>query len=945
MNTHIVRYFLLAAFALSHLVCAQSAATPDPGGILRKPIPDKLIVLTFDDGCASGYTVVAPILKPLGFNASFYVCDFDSFKTRKDWYMTWRQMNELDRSGFEIGNHTVGHGGGLGNYLAMEDELFANGGPRMTTVCWPLYGVVWNICPDLAKRGYTFGRGGHERPYRPTVDSPFDVPSFTITDKQPIEEFVKKAQQACQGRVVVYCFHGVPDMEHAAVGVEPATFKVMIQYLKDNNYKCIAMRDLAEYIDPAKAAKLSPPKEVKAEEPFLTNKDDKPCGVVVKADKSNAEPEKNPLVHKSNDMLITHASAVKVIKSDRPNVFFWNKAEAGNWSDGAKWSNNLSNKLVPVFAGQTDYVLNFNQPGKYIVTLDLDAGFMLNRLNLGMGKGNALTLTGKGLKFTGTTPCISQSSGFTSDKISTPMNLAADVAVNLIAGGGRVELNGLISGAGGLVENGGNGNESGDLNGGPNQNFSTLSINCASNTYSGGTIINGGSLRLASNSSLGTGPVTLNEGAGFAPGQGNATNRLILNGGTIDAGNLDWNASITLNGNTRIAGHHVNFNNVSGAMTGPGGFTVIGTWIAFARGNDSELSLWGTNTYTGQTTVHQGALFIKKAAALYNADPTQWTPAKITVHPSATLVLSVGGAGEFSGAQVSTLLANLTTGVNSNGLMAGSVLCLDTSNAKETVTVAANIADSKGPGGGAFLLEKFGAGALQLSGKNTYTGQTILESGALSVTSLNSFTKGMGKASSSLGAPTDIESGEIVIGEEGKESDGALIYTGPGETTDRVINLAGKKSTLIFDQSGTGLLKLTSTFVISGYGADKTIVLMGDTAGTGEIAGNLFNPHDRAGKAITAITKSGTGTWVLSGANTYSGKTTVQQGTLLLASAKSLGAQTDVYISEGAMVELSFDGEMKIGKLYLDGKEQPAGTFSAGNTPKLIKGKGALKNQ
>ena len=102
MNTHIVRSFLLAAFALSPLVCAQSAATPDPGGILRKPIPDKLIVLTFDDGCASGYTVVAPILKPLGFNASFYVCDFDSFKTRKDWYMTWRQMNELDRSGFEI---------------------------------------------------------------------------------------------------------------------------------------------------------------------------------------------------------------------------------------------------------------------------------------------------------------------------------------------------------------------------------------------------------------------------------------------------------------------------------------------------------------------------------------------------------------------------------------------------------------------------------------------------------------------------------------------------------------------------------------------------------------------------------------------------------------------------------------------------------------------------
>ena len=919
------------------------AADTDPGGILRKPIPDKLVVLTFDDACASGYTVVAPILKPLGFNGTFYVCDFDSFRTRKDWYMTWRQMIELDRQGFEIGNHTVGHSGGMDNFLAMEDELFANNGPKMTTVCWPLYGVAWNICPDLAKHGYTFGRGGHERPYRPTVDNPFDVPSFTITDSQPIEEFVKKAQQACQGRVVVYCFHGVPDMEHGAVGVEPATFKVMMQYLKDNNYKCIAMRDLAEYIDPAKAAKLSPPKEVKAEEPFLTNKDDKPCGVVVKAAKSNLVPEKETLVRKSNDKLITNASAVKAIKSDRPNVFTWKKAEAGNWSDGTKWSNNLTNGSPPVAAGQPDYVLNFDQAGKYSVTDDMDEGFLLNQLNLSVGNGNALTLTGKGLKFGGLKPSINQSSGFTHDTITGPVTLASDTAVNLIAGGGRVALDGLISGAGCLVVNGGNGNENGDLNGGPNQHYSTLSLKGKSNTYSGGTIINGGTLRIEANSALGTGPVTLNEGAGFVPGQGNATNQLILNGGTIDAGGINWNAPITLNGNTRIAGRSVNLNNISGGMTGPGGFTVIGTWIAFGRGNDSELNLWGTNTYTGQTTVHQGALFVKKAASLYNADPTQWTPARISVHPAATLVISAGGPGEFSGEQIGTLLKNLTAAVNGNGLLALATLCLDTANAKETVTVAANIPDSKGPGGGAFLIKKCGAGTLQMSGKNTYTGQTILESGALSISSFNSITQGKGAASSSLGSPLDIEAGEIVIGEDGKDGDGTLIYTGPGETTDRVMNLAGKKSTVTFDQSGTALLKLTSTFVISGYGADKTIMLKGDTAGTGEIAGNLFNPHDRAGKAITAVTKSGSGTWVLSGANTYSGKTTVQQGTLSIASAKSLGAKTDVYISEGAMLELSFKGEMKIGKLYLDGKEQPAGSCSAENAPKYLKGKGVLK--
>ena len=45
------------------------------------------------------------------------------------------------------------------------------------------------------------------------------------------------------------------------------------------------------------------------------------------------------------------------------------------------------------------------------------------------------------------------------------------------------------------------------------------------------------------------------------------------------------------------------------------------------------------------------------------------------------------------------------------------------------------------------------------------------------------------------------------------------------------------------------------------------------------------------------------------------------------------------------MLELIFKGEMKIAKLYLDGKVQSAGTYSAANAPKFIKGKGILKLQ
>ena len=188
----------------------------------------------------------------------------------------------------------------------------------------------------------------------------------------------------------------------------------------------------------------------------------------------------------------------------------------------------------------------------------------------------------------------------------------------------------------------------------------------------------------------------------------------------------------------------------------------------------------------------------------------------------------------------------------------------------------------------------------------------------------------------------DIEAGEIVIGEEGRDGECSLIYSGPGETSDRVINLAGKNATVTFDQSGTGLLKLTSSLLISGYGADKMIVLRGDTAGAGEIAGAIIDPHDRAGKASTSVVKSGSGTWTLSGANTHSGPTRVTQGVLSLSNARSLGDSTEIDISAGATLELNFTGEARVEKLIFDGKPQPAGRYDAKSSPKFIKGTGVL---
>jgi autotransporter-associated beta strand protein len=370
-----------------------------------------------------------------------------------------------------------------------------------------------------------------------------------------------------------------------------------------------------------------------------------------------------------------------------------------------------------------------------------------------------------------------------------------------------------------------------------------------------------------------------------------------------------------------------------GAMSGPGGLLMLGTpgtYLNMTPGG--TITLYGTNTYTGPTTVFPGTLVVKKAAGLYNADAAKWTPANIALYKAATLRLNAGGTGEFTGPQLGTLLDNLTTGINNNGLMTGSFVVMDTANATGPVTISSVIKDSQGPGGGWFSIMKTGAGTVALTGANTFTGPMIIDLGTLSVASINSVVGGT--TGSSLGAPVDVLNGTINFGNPyvsngtGVNGSGTLLYTGTGETTDREININGATYTTTFDQSGTGLLKFAGAIHIPGFGTNKTIVLQGSSAGTAEIAGNISNPYDRAGLTTTSLTKSGTGTWTLSGANTYRGPTTVTGGTLACSSAAALGGKA-LSVSSGAKVALNYAGTRAITALTLNGAVKTAGSYGS----------------
>ena len=104
----------------------------------------------------------------------------------------------------------------------------------------------------------------------------------------------------------------------------------------------------------------------------------------------------------------------------------------------------------------------------------------------------------------------------------------------------------------------------------------------------------------------------------------------------------------------------------------------------------------------------------------------------------------------------------------------------------------------------------------------------------------------------------------------------------------------------MLDQSGTGALLFAGSVTATGAGS-KTLTLQGSSAGTGEISGVISN-NTTTNK--TSLLKQGTGKWILSGTNTYSGGTTLAQGTLVLGNVNALGSGS-LTISAGATLDVN----------------------------------------
>jgi len=139
-------------------------------------VPAKLVVLTFDDAAKSHHTFVAPLLKELGFGATFFVTH--RWMEDRTNFMTWEEIGEIHEMGFEIGNHSWTHAdfsmpknaARLAGELYLVDRALEQTKPKVPrpvsfAYCGNTFGP--EAVQRLSHLGYKFARRGEqpEAPY------------------------------------------------------------------------------------------------------------------------------------------------------------------------------------------------------------------------------------------------------------------------------------------------------------------------------------------------------------------------------------------------------------------------------------------------------------------------------------------------------------------------------------------------------------------------------------------------------------------------------------------------------------------------------------------------------------------------------------------------------------------------------------------------------------
>lgn len=311
-----------------------------------------------------------------------------------------------------------------------------------------------------------------------------------------------------------------------------------------------------------------------------------------------------------------------------------------------------------------------------------------------------------------------------------------------------------------------------------------------------------------------------------------------------------------------------------------------------ASGNATDLIIHQNNTAAGLTisSTIQNSI-TKSGDGLLTLTGTTVAPGITTRINAGTLsVSSPNPLGSSTGAAVIQFPAGSTgtlqlTGNNTYSTSKGITL---TGNGIVDVTQTATMS-SGNSAAGAGSLTKTGAGTLVFSAAtnaNTYTGATIINQGTLQINTLAN-----GGSNSGIGAASSDAANLVLNG-------GTLRYMGTTATsTNRLFTLGVDSGALDASAvSAANTMSFTNPGAIALAGsATRTLILTGSNTGPNAIASILGD-----GGGATSVLKSGAGSWVLTGANTYTGDTDVLAGSLTAGATGSLGLG-DVDVDGGSL--------------------------------------------
>jgi autotransporter-associated beta strand protein len=399
-------------------------------------------------------------------------------------------------------------------------------------------------------------------------------------------------------------------------------------------------------------------------------------------------------------------------------------------------------------------------------------------------------------------------------------------------------------------------------------------------TGNGANLINNGGFQLTVD---GTGPTTFgvaNNSAAVLSGAGNlvknGTGRLIMGG--INNG---FSGTVTINGGVLQA---YNDNN----PLGNGNLTVSGGVLSFywgatytrtlGTGNSQAQVLAGESGFAGAgttgPTINLGTS-VKWGASGENGATGYFNPTKFVVGDSLT-----GNAAATT----------FSSGIDLNGTTRTVVVPKGLSAAGNSSTISGNITNGTGTAG----MTKEGAGKLILSGANTFNGPVTVSQGTLSINTVANVSSANPLGQSSAAAANLLLANGTI-----------LQYTGGAANCDRSFTIngtsAGDSATL--DASGTGALVLNNA-TSPAYGTSgqtRTLILGGTSTYTNTLAANIA---DNGGAAVS-VTKTGAGTWVLTGASTYTGPTTISAGTLSVGASANLGAASANLVINGGVLQIA----------------------------------------